>query len=334
MAVIDQVLTDKYAIYNGDSCEVLPTLPSDSIGFSVYSPPFAELYQYSNSPRDLSNCASYEAFLEHYAFIVRETHRVLKPGRLVAVHCMDLRKDSKSIRDFPGDIIRLHEECGFYFHSRLMIKKDALKVAMRTRSLHLRHSQIVKDSAKCGIAGGDYIVVMVKEGENAEPITHDEGFTRYAGTDTPPPALVAKYAVGWDDPATNKLSHWIWQRYATCVWDDINSGRILPYCREELTPEEEAKGISKEKHVCPLQLDVIERCLALWSNPGDVVLTPFLGVGSEAYVAVQMGRKAVGIELKPSYFRQAVKNVQQAEETPLGDGEQDMFEGVEMGDIE
>lgn len=327
MAVETQVITDNYALYNGDCCEVVPEIPDESVGFCVYSPPFAELYQYSNSERDMSNCATYESFLEHYEFLVREVARVLKPGRLTAIHCMDLKKTSNSQRDFPGDIIRLHEKHGFHFHGRVMIKKNALKVAIRTRSLHLRHGQLVKDSSKCSFAGGDYIVVMRKGGENKEPISNEGGLARYAGEEQPPAELVAKYGNGWDDPQTNKLSHWIWQRYATCVWDDINYGRILPYQAEPITPEEEARGISKEKHVCPLQLDTIERCLTLWSNPGDVVLTPFLGIGSEAFVAVQMGRKAIGVELKPSYFSQAVKNVESALVTPI-DGQPSLFEGA------
>ena len=327
MAVTEQINTDRYALFNGDCCEVLPSIPDQSIGCSVYSPPFGDLYAYSNDERDMSNCTSHEEFLEHYRFLVNEIFRATKPGRMTAVHCMDLKR-GQAQRDFPGDIIRLHEEIGWHFWGRVTIGKDPWLVARRTRMRTLMHKMIVQDSTKTRPAGADYVVFMVKPGENKEPVANPEGLFRYAGGMEVPPHLVAKFGTsGWDgDQRTNRLSHWIWRRYASPVWDDIRSGRLLPYM--------DAKEVDEEKHVCPLQLDVIERSLTLYSNPGDAVLTPFLGVGSEAYVAVQMGRKAVGIELKPSYFRQAVKNVQQAEETPLGDGEQDMFEGVEMGDIE
>lgn len=303
MAVIRQNINDLWALYNGDCCEVLPELKDNSVHLSVYSPPFAELYNYSSSERDLSNCLNYEQFLEHYDFVVQQIARVTKPGRLTCVHCMDKRQNGGHWVDMPGDIIRLHEKHGFHFHSRHVIWKEPLRVAIRTRSLGLMHKQIVKDSTKCHAAVPDYIVIMRKQGENKEPVTHKEGFSSYAGETPIPHDLQEKYK-GWTDQKTNKLSHWIWQHYASSVWMDIRAGRLLPY--------KPARESDEEKHVCPLQLDVIERCLALYSNPGDVVLTPFLGVGSEAYCAVKMGRKAIGVELKESYYSQAVRNVSSA----------------------
>ena len=304
MAVIDQEITDKYAIYNGDSCEVLPTLKSESVHLSVYSPPFADLYNYSSSDNDMSNCRSYEQFLEHYEFLVREIYRMTLPGRLTVVHCMDIKKPGvkSTYRDFPGDIIRLHERVGFHYQSRHSIWKEPLKIAIRTRALGLMHRQIVKDSSLCHAAGADYILVMRKEGINKTPIVHPVGLSKYEGERQIPEDL-EKFR-GSKDPKTNKLSHWIWQQYASAFWDDIHSGKVLPY--------KEAKDSEEEKHICPLQLQVIDRCLVLYSNPGETVLTPFLGVGSEAYCAVRAGRKAIGVELKPSYFRQAQKNIRTA----------------------
>lgn len=302
MAVTTQEITDRYALYNGDSCEVLPTLPDNSVHMSVYSPPFAELYNYSSSPSDLSNCASYEQFLEHYEFIVREIARVTKPGRMTCMHAMDTRQGG-AWHDFPGDIIRLHEKHGFHYHSKHVIWKEPLRQAIKSRAQGLMHKQIVKDATKCYAAAPDYLIVMRKRGTNPEPVTHPKGMLKYAGSDQPNHELVSKYS-DWKDPRTNKLAHYIWQRYASSVWMDIRPGRLLPY--------REAKESEEEKHVCPLQLDVIERCITLWSNPGDVILTPFLGIGSEAYCALKAGRRAVGIELKPSYFRQASRNIRAA----------------------
>ncbi len=299
MAVLDQRITDRYAAYNGDSCEVLPTLPKESIDLSVYSPPFADLYSYSSSDRDLSNCSTYEQFLEHYGFIVEQIARLTKSGRLSAVHCMDLVRGTDLI-DLPGDIIRIHQRHGFIFHDRKTVWKEPLRVAMRTRALGLRHSQIVKDSSLCRSALADYILTFRKVGSNKVPIAHPEGLLTYAGEDEIPSELL-RYREGNVPVKENKLSHWIWRRYASSVWHDVRAGRVLPY--------RTARESEEEKHVCPLQLDVIERCLTLWSNPGDRVLTPFMGVGSEVYGSVRMGRKALGVELKPSYFRQALANL-------------------------
>lgn len=304
MPIIAQHITDRYAAYNADSMEVLPSLKADSVDFSVYSPPFPELYQYSNDPRDMSNCATYEEGMAQYQFIVNQVARVTKPGRITAVHCMDLKRGSVFQRDFPGDIVRAHEAAGFNFFCRVTIWKDPWLIARRTRMRSLMHKSIVNDSAGCRVAGADYVLVFRKSGENKEPIAHPHGLKKYAGEEPIPGDLLAGFSNFTGDQRKNLLSHWIWRRYASPVWMDIRSGRLMPY--------KEARETDEEKHVCPLQLDVIDRCLTLWSNPGDVVLTPFLGVGSEAYAAVLNGRKAVGIELKETYYRQALRNIELA----------------------
>lgn len=300
MAVKGQVISDKFAAYHGDCCEVLPSLPDESMGLSVFSPPFSDLYNYSSDDRDMSNCTSYEQFFEHFTFLVKELNRVMIPGRIVAVHCMDLKKTATRLRDFPGDIIRTFEKHGFWYHTRFCIWKEPLRVFIRTRALGLAHKQIVKDSSLSRVAMPDYVVVFRKKGKNPTPIAHPDGLTTYAGAREPPAELVKRFA-GHDNPRTNKLSHWIWQQYASPFWDDVRIDRVLPY--------KEAKEPDDEKHICPLQKDVIERCVVLWSNPGDKVLTPFMGVGSEVCGAVELGRKGIGVELKKSYFRQAVRNI-------------------------
>lgn len=309
MAVIDQRITLDYAIYNADCMEVLPTLPSECVGVSVYSPPFPELYQYSNDPRDMSNCTKYEEGIDQYRFIVGEIARLTKRGRLTCVHCMDLKRGSYFQRDFPGDIIRVHEEAGFNFVCRVTIWKDPWLIARRTRMKSLRHKNICEDSATVRIGPADYVLVFKKGWENPEPITHPEGLKSYAGETPIPEELVRKYRNFKGDQRTNRLSHWIWRNYASPVWDDIRTGRLLPYL--------EARDSEEEKHVCPLQLDVIERLLTLYSNPDDIVLTPFMGVGSEVFTALCMGRKSLGIELKPTYFRQAIKNIERANAAAL-----------------
>jgi DNA modification methylase len=303
MAVIDQELTEAYAIYHGDCCEVMPSLPDDRIHLSIYSPPFAGLYHYSSSDRDLSNCLDYDDFMKHYEFVVKEIARVTIPGRMTAVHCMDVPSGNSGIdylMDFPGDIIRLHQQCGFRYIGRYHIWKEPLTVRNRTMAKNLAHKTIVEDSSRCSVASADYLLVLRKQGTNPVPITHPEGLTDYAGA-RPMPTDVLQYR-GWKgNQIENRYSHWIWRQYASAFWDDVRLDRVLPY--------RSAKDEDDEKHVHPLQLDVIERCLVLWSNPGETILTPFMGVGSEVYAAIQLGRKAIGIELKPSYYRQAQKNV-------------------------
>jgi DNA modification methylase len=304
MAVIEQSIKENYAVYNADCMEVLPTLKADSIDFSVYSPAFPELYQYSNDPRDMSNCVNYEEGMKQYQFIVDQIGRLTKPGRLTAVHCMDLKKGTQFQRDFPGDIVRAHEAAGFNFFCRITIWKDPWLIARRTRMRSLMHKMIVQDSSMCRVAGPDYLLVFKKQGTNEVPIQHPHGLKTYAGETQVPEELVANYSKFTGDNRKNLLSHWIWRRYASPVWMDIRGGRLMPY--------REARENREEKHVCPLQLDVIERALTLWSNPGDVVLTPFMGVGSEVFGALQNGRRAIGIELKPTYYRQACENIQNA----------------------
>jgi DNA modification methylase len=304
MAVKSQHITKDYALYNGDCCEVLPSIPDNSVGLTVYSPPFCGLYNYSSSDNDMSNCGSYGEFYDHYKYLVGELARVTKPGRISAVHCMDIPNQGQrdGYHDLPGNLIALHEAAGFYFFGRITIWKEPLGVAVRTRLKHLRHKQIVEDSTGCTVAAGDMLLIFRKRGENPDPVVHPTGFDQYVGGREVPPGLL-KYK-GTTDQRENKLSHWIWRQYASCVWDDIRIGRVLPY-REAREPDD-------EKHVHPLQLDVIERVVMMWSNPNDVVLTPFMGVGSEAYGAVKHGRRAVGIELKTSYYKQACKNVEEA----------------------
>jgi len=303
MAVIDQCVTDRYAVYNGDSCEVLPTLPPASVGLSVYSPPFCGLFHYSSSERDMSNARSYAEFFEHYEFLVGQITRVTVPGRISAVHCMDVPTDGANVcgyRDFPGDIIRLHERLGWEYLPRICIWKEPLEVRNRTMTKALAHCQIVADSTRTNVAAADYLIPFRKKGENPAPVTHPVGLTSYAGAREVPREL-HKYR-GWKGKQTqNRYSHWVWRQYASCFWDDIRLDRVLPFrdCRE---PDD-------ERHIHPLQLDVIERACVLWSNPGEVVLTPFMGVGSEVYGAVVNGRRGVGVELKPAYYRQAVANL-------------------------
>lgn len=275
--VIDQAISDRYALYNGDSAEILKGIPSDSVHYSIFSPPFASLYTYSNSERDLGNCRSATEFYEQFKFIVDELHRVIMPGRLISFHCMDLplskeRDGIIGIRDFRGELIKLFEESGFVLHSQVCIWKDPVIAMQRTKAIGLLHKQLKKDSCMSRQGIPDYLVTMRKPGENPEPVTHtNESF-----------------------PVA------IWQRYASPIWTDINPSDTLQAAS--------ARDEKDEKHICPLQLTVIRRALNLWTNPGDIVLTPFLGIGSEAYVALELGRRAIGIELKPSYYRQAVKN--------------------------
>lgn len=277
MNVINQAITKRYALYNGDSCEVMKGIPSDSVHYIIYSPPFASLYTYSNSDRDLGNCRTHEEFYEQFAFIASELYRALKPGRLMSFHCMNLpfskeRDGFIGIRDFRGELIRFFQEYGFIFHSEVCIWKDPVTAMQRTKALGLLHKQIRKDSAMSRQGIPDYLVTMRKPGDNDEPIAH----------------------TAEEFPVT------LWQRYASPVWMDINPSDTLQY--------RSAREDKDERHICPLQLTVIERGIELWTNKGDVVLTPFLGIGSEAYTALKMGRKAIGIELKESYYTQAVKN--------------------------
>ncbi len=308
MAVIDQKITDKFALYCGDCVEVMQTLMDEKIHLSVYSPPFGGLYHYSSSERDLSNCKDYKQFFEHYAFVVRELFRLTIPGRMTAVHCMDVPSGNSGtdhLIDFPGDIIRLHEKEGWNFIARYAIWKEPLAVRNRTMAKNLAHKSIVDDSSRCSVASADYLLVFRRKGQNQIPISHPVGLLEYAGERKMPSELLPYR--GWTgNQIENRYSHWIWRQYASAFWDDIRIGRVLPF--------KAARDSEDEKHVHPLQLDVIDRVIQLWSNPGETVLTPFMGVGSEVYGAVCAGRKGIGMELKPSYYRQAEKNVQVAGE--------------------
>ncbi len=297
---VDQFITDDYAIYQGDSCEIIRAIPGNSIGFGIHSPPFEGLYKFSNFDRDISNNDG-PAFWEHYAFLIQELLRVTKPGRLHSVHCMQLptskiRHGHIGMRDFRGEIIRAYEDAGWIFHSEVCIWKDPVVAQQRTKSIRLLHKQIVKDSAISGQGLADYVVTFRKPGENPEAISG--GFDQYIGEGEGPDP--AKYTSAMD--GRNWYSIEVWQRYASPVWTDINQTRTLQY--------RGGRDEKDEQHISPLQLDVIERCLQLWSNPGDTVLTPFLGIGSEVYCSVRMGRKGIGIELKPSYFAQAKRNLE------------------------
>jgi len=309
----DQVITDQYAIYQGDSCELIRAIPGDTVHFGIHSPPFEGLYKFSNFDRDLSNSEGAD-FWDHYAFLIQELLRVTMPGRLHSVHVMQLpmskiRHGNIGMRDFRGEVIRSYENAGWIFHSEVCIWKDPVVAQQRTKSIRLLHKQITKDSTISGQGMADYIVTFRKPGENPEPV--DGMFDLFVGTDLDisreaydrdKSRLAAEGKTPW--PFEMWVSVRVWQRYASPVWMDIDQGRTLQY--------RGGRDHADEQHISPLQLDVIERCIELWSNPGDVVLTPFLGIGSEVFSAVEMGRRGVGFELKPSYFTQAVRNLSRA----------------------
>jgi DNA modification methylase len=306
MAVSDQVITKQYAIYCGDCIEVMAKLPDASIHLSVYSPPFGGLYHYSSNEADLSNSKDHKEFFAHYEFVVQELFRLTLPGRITAVHCMDVPSGNSGcdhLADFPGDIIRLHERIGFQYIARYVVWKEPLGVRNRTMAKNLAHKTIVDDSSRCSVASADYLLVFRRTGKNTIPIEHPNGLTNYAG-ERNIPAELQKYRNYKGNQIENRYSHWIWRQYASAFWDDVRIGRVLPF--------KDSKDPDDEKHVHPLQLDVIERCVVLWSNPEETVLTPFMGVGSEVYGAVINGRRGVGVELKQSYFRQAKLNLNDA----------------------
>lgn len=330
MAVKEQEITKKYAIYNGDCTEVMAKLPAASIHLSIYSPPFGGLYHYSSDERDLSNCLDYDQFFKHYEFQVREIARITHPGRMTAVHCMDVPSGNcgtDSLIDFPGDIIRLHEKTGWKYIARYAIWKEPLAVRNRTMAKNLAHKTIVEDSSRCSVASADYLLVFRRDGKNEIPIKHPVGLLSYAG-ERKMPAELLKYR-GWKgNQIENRYSHWIWRQYASAFWDDIRIGRVLPF--------KESRDEEDEKHVHPLQLDVIERVLTLWSNEGENVWTPCMGVGSEVAAAIANGRRGLGAELKPSYYKQAVKNVREVMLNGLGQEQQEFSElmGTAMRDAD
>ena len=311
MAVNDQLITDTYAIYNGDCIEVMEAMPDQSVHLSVYSPPFAGMYHYSSSDRDLSNNPTYESFFNHYDFVVEQVARITMPGRMTAVHCMDVptgNSGKDAYIDFPGDIIRQHAKFGFDYVARYSVWKEPLGVRNRTMAKNLAHKTVVDDSSKCSVASADYLLVFRKRGENPVPIAHPTGLYEYAGERKMPPELLAYR--GWQGKQTeNRYSHWIWRQYASAFWDDIRIGRVLPF--------KAGRHEDDEKHMHPLQLDVIHRVIQLWSNEGEKVFTPFMGVGSEVYEAVASNRIGIGAELKESYYRQAVLNLQSLNEAKI-----------------
>lgn len=324
MITKQELHTENYSIYNSDCMEILPNLPDESIDLSVYSPPFAGLYNYSSSERDFSNCESKEQFLEQYDFLVAQIARLTKKGRITAVHCTDVFDNTCRLWDFPHEIIKIHEKYGFEYRNRITIWKEPLKVRMRTMVQSLMHKFIVEDSTKCFTAMPDYMLIFTKKGDNEVPVTHEYGLLKYFGETPVLPNILQAFNnanetnfnatqlwehlnekfINFKDPKANKLSHYIWQRYASSVWDDIRIDNVLPF--------RDSKEDDDEKHVHPLQLDVIDRIIELYSNVGEVVLTPFMGVGSEVFSPVALGRKAIGVELKDSYYKQAVLNLKEA----------------------
>lgn len=327
MAVIDQKITDHYAIYNADCIDTMAAMPSESIHLSIYSPPFATssgaLYTYSSSDRDISNCKDYDQFFEHYTFVVRELFRLTIPGRMTAVHCTDVPSGNSGCDhkiDFPGDLIRLHIQCHdekckdteprrlrgdcghgwFRYVARYSVWKEPLGVRNRTMAKDLAHRSVVEDSSRCSVASADYLLVFRRKGENKIPIAHPVGLLDYAGSRQIPGELL-KYR-GWKgNQIENRYSHWIWRQYASAFWDDVRINHVLPF--------KQARDEDDEKHVHALQLDVIDRIVTLWSNPGETILTPFMGVGSEVFSAVRNGRRGIGIELKQSYYKQSERNM-------------------------
>ena len=283
MDVLNQRVDQRYAIYQGDCVEVIRELPENSIHYSIFSPPFASLYTYSSSDRDMGNSKDNDEFQVHFSFLIRHLYRVTMPGRLVSVHCMNLpamksRDGFIGVKDFRGDIIRQFMKEGFIFHSEVCIWKNPVTEMQRTKALGLLHKQIRKDSAMCRQGLPDYLITFRKPGDNIEPIEHT-----------------------YESFPVN-----VWQRYASPVWMDIRQSNTLQ--------RKSARDEKDEKHICPLQLDVIERGVNLWTNPNDIVLDPFAGIGSVPYQAVQMGRRAVGIELKESYYKQMQNNLSEIED--------------------
>lgn len=326
MAVRDQEITPRYAIYNGDCIEVMSALPNASVHLSVYSPPFGGLYCYSSDDRDLSNCNDYDQFFAHYTFVVRELCRLTLPGRITCVHCSPVPSGNSGTDhrfDFAGDIIRLHVREGWHWIAEYHIWKEPLTVRNRTMAKNLAHKTIVDDSSRCSNASADQMLVFRRSGTNNVPIVHPSGLTEYAGARLPPVEIL-RYR-GWQgNQIENKFSHWIWRQYASAFWDDIRLDRVLPY--------REARDEEDEKHIHPLQLDAIDRCLTLWSNPNEIVLSPFMGVGSEIYSAVRAGRRAIGMELKQSYYRQSVRNLRAIDNPEIEQGLL-RFEATEFPDL-
>lgn len=317
MEILNQKIDDRYAVYNGDCVEVLKGITENSIHYSIFSPPFASLYTYSNSDRDMGNSASDNEFYEHFKFLITELYRVTMPGRLLSFHCMDLpmmksRDGVIGLKDFPGELIRMFTDAGFIYHSKVTIWKDPLVEATRTKALGLLHKQICKDSSMCRQGLPDYLVTMRKPGENPELIAHPEGFESYIGEDEPEGAKIErpqpdmeKYEKKEKYNEVPVYSHQVWRKYASPVWMDIRQSNTLN--------GKSARDEQDERHICPLQLDVIARGINLWTNENDIVLDPFAGIGSSNYVALKMGRRTIGVELKENYYNLALENVEKGD---------------------
>lgn len=321
MKIKNQQHTENYSIYNADCCEITSQLTDNSIDLSVYSLPFVGLYSYSSDPRDFSNCDTTEQFFEQYNYLLKEMSRITKPGRINAVHCTDIHKHSGELWDFPSEIIKLHKQHKFNYMCRITIWKEPLRVRTRTMVQSLMHKFIMEDSTKCFPAMPDYVLIFKRVGDNEIPVTHPFGIQDYAGEVPILPIMkdifnranntnfnereLWEHLLAYRKPdEVTKYNHYIWQRYASAIWDDIRVDNVLPF--------KDSKEEDDEKHVHPLQLDVIERLVELYSNPGEIVFTPFMGVGSEVYGAVKKGRKGIGIELKESYYNQAILSLQEA----------------------
>lgn len=309
--VLDQAEGKEWKLYNGDCVDVVRGLPDGKLGFTVFSPPFESLYTFSDSDRDMSNCADSATFWAHFQFLIAELYRATMPGRLCSIHCMQLptsklRDGFIGLRDFRGEIIRAYQDAGWIYHSEVCIRKDPVVAMQRSKSIGLLHKQICKDSAMSRMAVADYVVTMRKPGDNPEPVSG--AFDCYYGSETTPlgPLVTETGKMRTTNvPGDPWYSVAVWQRYAEPIWLDINQGDVLSH--------RAAREVEDERHISPLQLTVIRRCIDLWSNPGDVVFSPFAGIGSELYCAVEMGRKGLGSELKASYFDQAIANLREAE---------------------
>ena len=320
MKVINQYMGDNFTLYHADTVEVAKGLPSESVGFSIFSPPFETLYTYSNSPRDMGNARDSGDFWQQYKYLIKEQHRVMKSGRLIAIHCMNLPTSKQNhgyigIRDFRGEIIRAYQDAGFVYHSEVTIWKDPVVAMQRTKALGLLHKTVCKDSSMSRQGIADYLVIMRKLGDNDTPI--EGALTHYVGDDQPEHFKPVEYddnRTAWVIANDNGTPIDIWQRYASPVWSDIRQTDTLNY--------REGRDTDDERHIAPLQLDLIERAMQLWSMPNDVIWSPFLGIGSEGYIAVKMGRKFIGAELKESYFKLACRNLDQAAK-----GQYDLFGG-------
>lgn len=314
--VLRQKIDNQWAVYNADCVDVARGIPADSLHYTIFSPPFESLYTFSDNPRDMSNCAKSETFWTHFRFLIAELYRVTMPGRLCTIHCMQLPTSKLhdgfiGLRDFRGEIIREFRDVGFIYHSEVCIRKDPVIAMQRTKAIGLLHKQIVKDSAMSRMGIADYMVTMRKPGDNSEPVTGS--FDGYYGTDASPDGALVTENISMrtvNRPGDDWYSVAVWQRYAEPVWMDIDQGDVLTHrvAREE----------ADERHISPLQITPIRRCIQLWTNPGDIVFSPFAGIGSELYVAVEMGRRAIGSELKTSYYEQMIANLKSMDSQQIG----------------